>query len=384
MLNATSRLLAGLGLSGPSLVIDERRARANIAAMAGKAAASGVRLRPHFKTHQSGAVGRWFAEAGVTAVTVSSAAMAEACAEFGWRDITVGILVNPRELGRLDALAAHLRGRDGRLGLLVDDPDVTWDVVHALRAPCELWLKVDTGYGRSGTAWDDGERLRRVRDAAGDAGLRGLLTHAGHGYALRGREALRELYAETARRLQSARRACGDEHLQLSVGDTPTCAAVDRFDGVDEVRPGNFVFHDLMQLQIGACDETQLAAAAVCPVIGSYPERGRLVLHGGAVHLSKEALAQELPGGGARAIYGCLGSLAQDGDRLGLDRVLPEAPVVSLSQEHAVVEYGADPAHPAARLRPGDLALVWPVHSCLTCDLQREFVTLDGGRLAAF
>ena len=65
MLKATSRLLSGLRLNAPALLIDEGRARANIRAMAAKADRAGAALRPHFKTHQSLAVGRWFAEASV-------------------------------------------------------------------------------------------------------------------------------------------------------------------------------------------------------------------------------------------------------------------------------------------------------------------------------
>ena len=51
---------------------------------------------------------------------------------------------------------------------------------------------------------------------------------------------------------------------------------------------------------------------------------------------------------------------------------------MSLSQEHGVVE--ADPRW-AAGLKLGDLVSVLPVHSCLTCNLYAEYVTLDGERL---
>ena len=42
----------------PTLLIHRDRAERNIAAMARKAAASGVRFRPHFKTHQKDHHGR--------------------------------------------------------------------------------------------------------------------------------------------------------------------------------------------------------------------------------------------------------------------------------------------------------------------------------------
>lgn len=61
----------------PTLLLDPDRAKRNISRMAEKAARSGLRFRPHFKTHQSAAVGEWFRPFGVTAITVSSVEMAE-------------------------------------------------------------------------------------------------------------------------------------------------------------------------------------------------------------------------------------------------------------------------------------------------------------------
>jgi len=102
LLADTARRLDGLGFSAPAVVVDERRARANIAAMAAKAAVSGVRLRPHFKTHDNVGVGRWFREAGVRHATVSSLAMAERFARDGWRDLTLAILVSIDTLATSD------------------------------------------------------------------------------------------------------------------------------------------------------------------------------------------------------------------------------------------------------------------------------------------
>jgi len=35
-------------------------------------------------------------------------------------------------------------------------------------------------------------------------------------------------------------------HLLISYGDTPSCSIAENFDEVDEIRPGNFVFYDVM------------------------------------------------------------------------------------------------------------------------------------------
>ena len=411
-LTATSRFLLGMGITEPTAVIDTARVRSNIALMATRARAADVHFRPHFKTHQSATIGEWFAAEEVTGITVSSLAMAEYFADHGWNDITFAMLVNVHTTERIDRLAQRLnaaRGRNGEngpgLGLLVEDAAVFAHLAAALTAPVRVWIKVDTGYGRTGVEWNDSARLKAVGgavadamgevvggavlDATLDAALdadtdqvaappltpAGLLTHAGHAYDARSRHDLDALFAETAARLQAARAALAipsalSGSLLLSVGDTPTCSVAD-LAGVDEIRPGNFVFYDLMQLEIGSCTETDLAVAVACPVVGWYPDRRELVIHGGAVHLSKEALTD----GDGQRWYGGLGTAGQQ--RFG--PLLPDAHVVSLAQEHGVIAVPDGELHrQITTLAPGDVVLIFPVHSCLTCNLYDRYLALDG------
>jgi D-serine deaminase-like pyridoxal phosphate-dependent protein len=243
----------------------------------------------------------------------------------------------------------------------------------AANLPIDTWVKVDAGYGRTGVPWDDGQKLAELQDILGPS-LMGLLVHSGHSYQARTGENLQAIWNTARDRLVFSRDLLGGQGL-ISVGDTPSCRAVTDLSGVDELRPGNFVFYDLMQLEIGACEERELAAAAVCPVVGVYPERGQVALHGGAVHLAKEYLDDGRDG----KIFGKLGMLDFTGDGPALGPVLHEAPLVSLSQEHGIVA-----ASPPVldQLAVGDLVVVWPVHSCLTCDLHREYRTLQGETLS--
>ncbi len=83
----------------PTLILDESRARRNLARMAAKARQQGVRFRPHFKTHQSVEMGGWFREEGVSSITVSSVDMAVYFAQAGWDDILIAFTANPRQVG---------------------------------------------------------------------------------------------------------------------------------------------------------------------------------------------------------------------------------------------------------------------------------------------
>jgi D-serine deaminase-like pyridoxal phosphate-dependent protein len=336
--------------------------------MATRARAAGVRLRPHAKTHQSATLAGWFHDHGARGITVSSTAMAEAFAAHGWTDITIAFPVQPRDLEAIDALARRVQ-----LGVLVDALPAVEALAARDAARLRVWIKVDVGYHRCGVPHDDASglaALARAIDAAPHLELAGLLTHAGHSYAATGAEAIRAVHRESSARLRAAAgrlHACGFDDLAVSVGDTPTCSIARDFDGIDEIRPGNFVFHDLMQVAIGSCSAADIGVALACPVVGVYPGRGEIVVHGGAVHLGKESL----PDADGRPTYGCLIDLAAE----GLGALRDECVVTALSQEHGVVRV------PPARLRGlriGDLVAIAPVHACLTCDLHDGYTTFDG------
>lgn len=352
----------------PTLLLDRERAMRNIERMAEKARRSGVRLRPHFKTHQSARVGEWFRAAGVDAITVSSVDMAAYFADHGWDDITIAFPANIRQLRRIDALAAK-----ARLGLTVESIETAAALGGQLQHPVDIWIKIDTGYGRTGLVWNDTESiaaLARSIDGYSQLQLKGILCHAGHSYRARGHAAVEAIYNETVSRMQAVRQAlrerAGADAL-ISIGDTPTCSVVERLHGVDEIRPGNFVFFDLTQLAIGACAESDIAVALACPVVAKHPARGQVIIYGGAVHLSKDTLA--LPDGTL-----CFGQIARRAIH-GWGPLIEGAFVTSVSQEHGIVSM---PRAAFDEVQIGDLLYVVPVHSCLTADLMKRYLTLDG------
>ena len=359
----------------PTMLLDERRARRNIAAMAEKARRSGVRFRPHFKTHQSAVVGEWFRAEGVTAITASSLAMAAYFADHGWSDIMVAFPANVREMAKINDLAGRIR-----LHLLVDSPATVAALALHLTAPVGVWMEVDAGYQRSGVGWNSAGDLYAVAAAAAQAPqitLQGLLTHAGNTYGATSTQEVLRLHDETLTRLERARNWLmenGFLGLDISIGDTPACSVLEAFDGVEEVRPGNFVFYDVTQQQIGACRWDEIALVVACPVVGVYPARNEVVVYGGAVHLSKDNLRQA----DGSLSFGAVGRF----DEMGWQAPLPGAKVRSLSQEHGIIQ--ADAATFAAHLadvRVGDLVAVYPVHSCLTADLLKRYRTLDGAAI---
>ena len=76
-----------LVLIQPTLLLDKIRCVNNIKAMKAKADTNKVILRPHFKTHQSHEVARWFRAEGVDKCAVSTLDMALYFAEDSSRPL---------------------------------------------------------------------------------------------------------------------------------------------------------------------------------------------------------------------------------------------------------------------------------------------------------
>lgn len=355
-----------LSIERPTLLLDQEKTLRNIERMVQRAEAGGVVFRPHFKTHQSAVIGEWFRERGVTKITVSSVEMAVYFAEAGWQDILIAFPVNVRQGKQINKLAHEVN-----LQVLVEAVGTAVTLNNLLGAEVKVWLKVDAGYGRTGIRWDDTETLLDVAHTIAQAPrlrLVGVLSHAGNSYAAQSTEEISAIYRETAVRLNTVRDQLQAEGhtILVSVGDTPACSLVEDFGNVDEIRPGNFVFYDLVQQRLEACLPDDIAVGVACPIVAKHEAGHRLVLYGGAVHLSRDFMVVN-----GEMIYGRIARLTKD----GWGQMLYGSKLVSLSQEHGILK--TDPTT-FNSLDVGDVVVVLPVHSCLTVDLYGRYTTLTG------
>ncbi len=337
--------------------------------MVQKAERAGSRLKPHFKTHQSLAVGKWFREEGVDAITVSSIQMAEYFAGDGWEYITIAFPVNVLEIDRINRLAASVK-----LSVLVSDPVAVPLLARGLETAVSVYIEIDTGSNRTGfnsLQTDQVVETAKEINSSAHMELAGIYSHPGHSYASRSNEEVQQVYQEALtvmKAVKSELNALTDE-IRICLGDTPCCSVMEQFDGVDEISPGNFVFYDLMQAQIGSCTVDDIAVALACPVLARYPERNEIAIHGGAVHLSKESLTTAKV-----SHYGYPVRLTKN----GWQEPWEDSHVRKLSQEHGIIRCGSNLFE---SLQLGDLVGILPVHSCLTADCMMGYLTPEGNRL---
>ncbi len=337
----------------------------NIHAMASKAYDRNVIFRPHFKTHQSAAIAEWFRKEGVTAITVSSVSMAHYFAHNGWNDITIAFPVNLLEIDEINELASAIN-----LNLLVESEEVADFVTLNLTSDCGFFIKIDTGYHRTGIDVSNMLLIDSILDATRSTKLhfKGFLTHSGQSYHAKDRSELIQIQKSASESLLSLKIHYQYVYPELiiSAGDTPTFSQLPISEGIDEIRPGNFVFFDVMQFALGSCNLEEIAVALICPVVAVHPNRLEAVIYGGAIHLSKE---QTLLPPDPNPIYGLV--ISWDGKNWDTGKVLGK--VSALSQEHGIISL----TQAGCNLKPGNLVAILPVHSCLTANLMREYYDLD-------
>jgi D-serine deaminase-like pyridoxal phosphate-dependent protein len=338
-----------------------------------KAKRSRVQFRPHFKTHVSQIIGRWFGELGVDKITVSSLSMAEYFAQDKWNDITVAFPVNVLEIDAINRLAESIN-----LNILIESVESVKLLNTGLNADVNAFIKIDVGNHRTGISYDNHALINAVLEEADKSNhmhFRGFLSHAGHSYDSTSHEEVTKIHQESTARLTSLKRRYADNypHLIISTGDTPTCSMIEDFSAVDEIRPGNFVFYDLMQYRIGSCSIEQIAVAMACPVVAIHKERNEIIIYGGAVHFSKERIDDPEMG----ILYGAV--VENQGE--GWGEIIEGMYLKKLSQEHGIIHV---PPHLIDNYRIGDIVKILPVHSCLTSHSMRAYLTTKGEIISRF
>ncbi|MEO6212046.1 MAG: alanine racemase [Vicinamibacterales bacterium] len=345
-------------LQTPCVLVDHERMSQNLQRMQAAATACGKQLRPHSKTHKSIALAARQLELGAGGVCCAKLGEAEVMADAGVEDVRLPYPLHPVNADRVIALLDRCR-----ISFIVDHADVAreWsDAMQRVGAAVDVLVKVDVGFHRCGidpTAAGAVDFVLRVSGLPG-LRLRGLLSHAGHGYAAtseREAAAIARDEGNTMRDLAERVQARGVEIREVSVGATPTVRFSLHEDGITELRPGNYVYYDRTQVALGAAGWEDCALTVLARVVAA-PSADRIILDSGSKSLTND-LARgfaAVPGYGA-VLRSLDGPQAPDGT-LSIDR---------LSEEHATVRIQGG----NSELRPGDLVRVVPNHSCVVSNL---------------
>ncbi len=356
-------------ITRPTLLVDKDKALGNLKNMADRAAAFGVKFSPHMKSHQSHDIAKWYRQFGVESITVSSLTMASYFSKDGWNQIMVAFPVNPGEIDIINNLASK-----GYFTVLVNSEGTADKLSKELTADLHFYIEIDTGYPRTGVRPNETERIQSIISKARQSQhlkWRGFYSHPGHSYDASSLEEIRLIHQNTIDSLIQLQEefSTGNFRPELSMGDTPTCSTATHFNGIDEIRPGNFVFYDLSQAQIGSCKEENISICMAVPVVEKIESRNEIIVHGGAVHFSKDFLIED-----NIKVFGKYAEFTAN----GWSDSFPGNYLKSVSQEHGVL---AVTSEVFKKLNVGDSVGILPAHSCLTADLMGGFITTTGESL---
>jgi len=333
-------------LETPALLVDLDRMERNLDRGAAYAREHGIALRPHIKTHKSPLLAREQLERGAVGLTCATAYEAEVMSEVCDDILVMYPPVGARRAARMAELALR-----ARITVALDSDVAAADLSRAAveaGSKVRVLVELDAGMQRVGvqTPADAAALGKRIAELPG-LEVVGIAFYPGH---IRGpvaehaaqQAALGELIASTRHAFEKAGLATD----VVSAGSTPTFWSAHQVTGLNEMRPGTYIFNDRTTAEIGACTMDDCALTVLATVV-STAVPGQAVIDSGAKALGREPIR-----GVAGEGFGCLVD----------DNAVT---VKSMSEEHGIL----DLSRSSRKLRVGERVRVVPNHVCIVVHL---------------
>ncbi|MFO1001081.1 MAG: DSD1 family PLP-dependent enzyme [Planctomycetaceae bacterium] len=338
-------------LDTPTLLLDRAASDRNLAKMAQFFADRKSKLRPHFKNHKCVTLAkRQLAAGNVVGITCAKLGEAEILANHGVTNLLIANqVVGAVKVRRLAELA-----RRARVAVAVDHIDQVDAISQAAvvaGSTVHLLIEVDIGMGRCGLP-PGGSVVELAKQIAKFPGVvfDGIQAYEGHLVNVIDREERRtksraamQLAIDTRRLLENA----GIPVSCVSGCSSATYDSTGAMDGVDEIQAGTYATMDRQYYRLAP--EFEIAMSLLVRVI-SRPTVDKAVLDVG--------------------VKGAGGEFGVPSIRDYPDVVVP----FFLAEEHVVVNN-------APNWSIGQALHLIPSHACTTCNLHREFVVHENGRV---
>lgn len=334
-------------LDTPALVVDLDVMDRNIARMGDYAKQHGLRLRPHTKTHKIPALGARQLAHGAVGLTVAKVSEAEVMLASGVEDLLIAYpIFGAEKMRRLVEVA-----RKTRVTVSVDSLEAARPIAEAAEAAgvsIGVLAEVDAGLHRVGVQPELFVGL--LRDLAGLCGieLRGMAFYPGH---IKNQDATAlAALSELVSGLVAEAKAAGFALPIVSGGSTPTEWHSHEVAGMNEIRPGTYIFNDRNTIISGACQPEDCAATIIATVV-STAVPGQFVIDGGSKTFSSDKAAAE-------------------GFGVFLDA--PDALFEKMNEEHGYVK------HAGHGRKVGERVRILPNHICVAVNLHERIYGVRG------
>ena len=278
----------------PAIVVDVDIMERNLRRVADYCAAHSLRLRPHTKTHKSIRCARRQLALGAAGLTVAKTGEAEVMLGAEPRDLLVAFpVIGEPKLSRLAAIAGMTRVTVALDSLFAAQRLSEAGVAAGVRFG--VFVEVDVGLGRVGVTPADALDLTRAVAALPCLDWRGITFYPGH-IKDQNEEQIAALSA-TVRDLRDQLTRAGFEPEIVSGGSTPLLWRSHDIEGMNEIRPGTYIFNDLNTVGSGACAMDDCAASVLVTVI-SHTRPNHMIVDGGSKTFSSDRLSSGEPGFG--------------------------------------------------------------------------------------
>jgi len=189
--------------------------------------------------------------------------------------------------------------------------------------------------------------------------LKGISTHPGHVYAATNANEVLQCAKQEVEALQVASDLLKADHFELEMittGSTPTFSDAVMNHNIDIFHPGNYVFHDAIQIALGVAQESECALTILASVI-SNQEPGIFIIDAGSKTLGLDKGAH-----GNTSIKG-----------YGIIKGQSEAEIISLSEEVGKISVPMNSV-----LKVGDKVEIIPNHACVPANLTSRLISCKG------
>lgn len=352
-------------LQTPAVIIKKSQLDDNIILMNSIAKTLGLNLRPMIKTHKSIDIAKKQIEQGAIGILVATPYEAKVMAAAGIKDITLAYPVIPNSV----TLASLIHyAQTIRVTLSVDAIDQVEKLDSSLNelnfmGMVDTLIIIDSGLKRLGVLPNQVIPIAESISKSKHLRLKGVATHGGYVYAAQNKQQVIEAAKQEIDSVALAAKILRNHDYNLdtvAIGTTPTSYVLEETDisEITEIRPGNYVFHDLNQVNLGIATEDQCSLRILTTVL-SRPTSDRAVIDAGtkSLGLDKGAHTQNsLPGFGRVVGH-------------------PDIVIERLSEELAVLKVPRD-----SPIKFGDTLEIIPNHACTVANLFDRLWLYDDNR----